>query len=39
MALIPNEYTVNLNIDDSDIFKIGLVVYIALVGYLIFKKG
>lgn len=40
MALfdIPNSYNVNLDIDDSDIFKIGLVVYIAMIGLLMFKK-
>lgn len=37
MAFIPTDYKVNLDIDDSDIMKIGLVIYIAIVALKIFK--
>jgi hypothetical protein len=39
MALIPDTYKVQVDLDDSDIFKLGLVVYIAIVAWGLLKKG
>ena len=36
--LIPSDYKVTVDIDDADIFKIGLAVYIAIIGLQLFKR-
>lgn len=37
-SLIPDTYNVKIDINDDDIFKIGLVVYVAVIMYHLFRK-
>lgn len=36
--LIPDSYNINVHIDDQSILEIGVVIYLAIVAYHLFRK-
>lgn len=37
--LVPSDFTVNVQIDDADIYKIGGAIYLGIVLWFLLRKG